>query len=633
MGKTAWIELSQKKINIEETDPELLEKYIGSRGIAAKVLYDHVDESIMPYDAKNKLIFSVGPFTGSSWPSAAGYTVTAKSPATGAYGYANGSGYFGAEIRKAGYDLLVFSGKASQPVYVYIEDDVIEILDAQVYWGLETDDVGKKLRQEHKESCVACIGPAGENKVVCANIISDDGWAASRCGMGAVMGDKNLKAVVVKAKYKPKTPKAFMNVVRRVTPEVRNHPRAREYSKWGSAILLDQKNKIGDNPTKNHSYGQFPGHDKIDARVMKKYSKKTGGCHACSVKCARYTEVKELPYKTATHLGPGWETINALGANVWNDNPELLIYCNKLCTGLGIDPTSVGGMIAFAMEAKEKGLLQDKTYNLAWGDADTMIGLIKDIAHREGDLGQLLADGVKNAGEQIGHGAEALALHCKNLELPGQDGRAVKAMGLGQGISNRGGDHLYALPNIDTLGDIDLLQSIPELAGCGPDLMDPTKTADKARMVRFTETCNAVADALGICKISFPDTYAISINDLAQGLYALGIDTSGEQLMEIGQRIVNLERMYNVRHGLRKVDDMLPERFIKEGLDVYTNPEDIEGIPVEEAELIHRDLKVDMETLLQEYYRLGGWMANGVPSVKRLKELELDACVSDFPLK
>lgn len=631
MGKTAWIDLTSHRAEVRDTEPGLLKEYIGSRGIAARVLYDRVPPEVGPYDPGNLLIFSTGPFTGTPWPSAARFTVTAKSPATGAYGYANSSGFFGPEMKKAGYDMLVFSGKSDRPVFVSIEDGQIAFHDAGALWGKNTGEVEKQLREEFPKSRVASIGPAGENRVCCASVINDYGRAAGRTGMGAVMGDKNLKAVVVRGTHSVKTPPAFMDVVRRVTPLVRNHPGAQDYTEWGTVILLNYKNKSGDNPARNHLYGQFPYGDEINAQAIRKYTKKTAGCFACSIKCSRFTEVPDGPYKTPLQEGPEYETSNALGPNVWNRDPELLIHCNYLCNELGIDTISVGVLIAFAMEAAGKGLLSDPGYSLAWGDPDTIRGLIVDISHRRGQTGALLADGVREAAERVGPEARPFALHCKNVEIPRQEPRVLKGMGLGHATSNRGADHLYALPTIDLTGNTEVVRKVPELAACGPALMDTTREDHKAAMVRWTEVCNALADMLGICKFAFTETYAIMPEDLAEGLRALGIPIREEELFRAGQRLINLERMYNVRHGFRKKDDILPPRFLSEPLDVYADPSVIGTVAPEEAERVHQGLVVDLEPMLREYYELGHWTEDGVPTPERLEELGLGDLVRDLP--
>jgi aldehyde:ferredoxin oxidoreductase len=281
------------------------------------------------------------------------------------------------------------------------------------------------------------------------------------------------------------------------------------------------------------------------------------------------------------------------------------------------------------MEAHERGLLNDRHYNLEWGDPETIIGLIKDIAYRRG-TGDLLADGVKEASARLGHGSDFFAMHVKGVELPRQEGRVLKGFGLAHATSNRGADHLYALPTIDVAGMTDVAAKV--LPECGPELMDVTSEKFKPRMVRFTEACNALADAAGICKFAFTETYALLPGDLAEGLRALGLPISDAEIMRIGQRIVNLERMYNVRHGFNRKDDYLPPRSLREPLDVYTNPEEIERAPAEQASLSRQGLTIDLDTMLDEYYALGGWTREGIPTAVRLQELGLEEVAKDLPL-
>lgn len=630
MAKTAWINLSNQKIVIKDTPEDLLVNFIGSRGIAAKTLYDLVGAEVQPFDAENALIFSTGPFTGTPWPSAARYTVTAKSPATGAYGYANSSGFFGPQMRKAGYDMFVIQGISAEPVYLHVADYQISITPAKDLWGKTTGETEDILRERHSGTKVASIGPAGENLVQIASVINDYGRAAARTGMGAVMGSKNLKAIAVKGSGKRDLPLEFKEVIKRVAPLVNQHPAAQDYTKWGTVILLNYKNRGGDNPTMNHRYGQFSKGDNLNAQAIAKYTVKNRGCFACGIKCARMTEVPDGPFKTPLQEGPEYETANALGPNVWNDNPELLIYCNKLCNEMGIDTISVGVLIAFAMETHEKGLLNDTVYNLSWGDPDTIKGLIEDISRRTGTTGSLLANGVKKASELLGGGSSRYAMQVKNVEIPRQEGRVLKAMALAHATSNRGADHLYALPTIDLTGNLDVVSKVPSLTACGPELMQTTSEKFKGEMVRYTETCNALADALGICKFAFTETYAILPKDLAEGLRALGLDITEEELFSAGERIVTLERMYNVRHGFARKDDSLPLRNLNEPLDIYVEPKDIGTIPREKADLIYEGLLVDLEPMLDDYYRLGKWDQNGIPTPERLRELGLEKCIDDL---
>ncbi|MBI9104521.1 MAG: aldehyde ferredoxin oxidoreductase family protein [Spirochaetales bacterium] len=632
MAKTAWINLSNREVSIRETPKDLLQKYIGSRGIAAKMLYDLVDKKVAPLSPENVLIFSTGPLTGTPWPSAARYTVTAKSPATGAYGYANSSGFFGPQMKKAGYDMFIIQGKSPVPVYLHVEDNDIKILSAEDLWGKETGETEDILKARHEGVKVAEIGPAGENLIQMASVINDHGRAAARTGMGAVMGSKNLKAIAVRGTKPLEIPPKFRDVIKRVAPLVNKNPAALDYNQWGTVILLNYKNRSGDNPSKNHLYGQFPMGDNLNAQAIAKYTIKNKGCFACGIKCARMTEVPDGPYKTPLQEGPEYETANSLGPNVWNDNPEVLIYCNKLCNEMGIDTISVGVLIAFAMEAHEKGLLYDEKYNLNWGDPGTIIGLIEDISRRTGTTGALLAQGVKKAAEILGGESKQFAMEVKNVEIPRQEGRVLKAMALAHATSNRGADHLYALPTIDLTGNLDIVSKVPSLKACGPELMETSSEKFKAEMVRYTEACNALADALGICKFTFTETYAILPADLAEGLRALGIDISDEELFHAGERIVTIERMYNVKHGFSRKDDTLPGRNLHEPLNVYVEPKEIGTIHEETAELVKEGLLVNLEPMLDDYYRLGGWDRNGIPLEKRLKELKMEECITDLPL-
>ncbi|MEI7884071.1 MAG: aldehyde ferredoxin oxidoreductase family protein [Clostridia bacterium] len=627
MGLQGWINLTDGTVELKKTKEEEIKKYLGGRALAAKVLYENVGVEVKPYDPENMLIFSTGAFSGTPWPSAARYTVTAKSPATGAYGYANSSGHFGPELHKAGFDLLVMQGKAAKPAYLLVEDDKITIHDASELWGKDTEETEKILTERYPGSKVAEIGVAGENLVRFAAVINDYGRAAARTGMGAVMGSKNLKAIVVKSTKKVEINPKFMETIKRVTPLVKDHPASVDYREWGTVLLLNFKNYTGDNPARNHQYGQMLINGEITAQSVKNYTIKNQGCFACSIRCARITEVKDGPFKTPVQEGPEYETSNALGANVWNHDTALLIHCNYLCNKLGIDTISAGGVIAFAMEAHEKGVFQDDKYNYNWGDSATIIGLLNDITNRVG-VGDILANGVKEASEHWGKGSDFYAMQVKGVEIPRQEGRAWKSFGLAHATSNRGADHLYALPTIDGTGNKAVADRY--LSECGPELMDPTNEAYNGTMTRFTEACNCLADALGICKFAFTETFAILPEDLAEGMTALGYEMNEEDILNVGRRVVNLERMYNIRHGMSRKDDTMPRRSLEEPLYVFKNPEDAGIIPIEEAE-IAKVLTLNLDVMLDEYYEKGQWTAAGIPTAARLEQLGLGFCVKDLP--
>jgi aldehyde:ferredoxin oxidoreductase len=348
------------------------------------------------------------------------------------------------------------------------------------------------------------------------------------------------------------------------------------------------------------------------------------GCYACPIRCSRKSEVSEGPYAVEIG-GPEYETTNALGPMCWIDDPEVIIYANHLCNLHGLDTISTGVVVAFAMEAHEKGLLDDPELSLAWGDAETLIGLIERIAHRQGN-GDLLADGVRRAAQRIGGEAGRYALHVKGMELPRQEPRVAKGFGLGHATSNRGADHLYALPAIDLGGAWDIAQRIFP-AEIVPELMETDNERFKADMVVYGEHFCAVTDALGICKFTTTEEYSLLPDDVAPGVAALwGEPVTGQDLLEIGERIVNLERLYNVREGLGRADDQLPARFIEEAVPLYGFARDPETNELQQsAEPIGHAQLYDFAAMLDRYYDLRGWSRNGIPSPATLRRLGLEA--------
>ncbi|MEW6623344.1 MAG: aldehyde ferredoxin oxidoreductase family protein [Bacillota bacterium] len=626
MGITAYINLTDKTYKLVETPAEDLHKFIGSRGYAAKILYDNVGPEVEPLSPENYLIFSPGPLTGTPWPSSARYTVTAKSPLTGIYGYANSSGHFGPEMRKAGYDALVFTGKAERPTALWIEDDRIEFLDGQEYWGMTTSEVEKALRDKYPGSKVACIGPAGENLVRIASVINDYGRAAARCGLGAVMGSKNLKAVAVKGSKRVEVPAEFKEVAQKTMKQVKDHPGSAFLREWGTALLMDPKNAVGDLPTRNHQQVQFEGNLGVNAKALKKYVLKNMACFACPIRCSRYSKVESGDFACETE-GPEYETINALGPMVGNRDIESVIYGNLLCNEMGIDTISTGVVIAFAMECKEKGYLNNEKLSLEWGNAKEIMELIKMISYRQG-LGDLLAEGVKRAAEKIGGGAEELAMHVKGMELPRQEPRVAKAYGLAHAVANRGADHLYALPTIDLAGHVEVAKKY--FNDIFPEIMEVSIEKHKARMIKFTEAYNAISDCVGVCKFSTTENFCLYPEDFSEGLNALGQKYTPEELMKAGERVVNLERMYNVRLGLNRKADQLPNRFLKEAVTVYKMVSG-DGFTLEPKEPIKKDLVINLQEMLDDYYRNRGWDNNGIPTEEKLRELGLEDLIKDLP--
>jgi aldehyde:ferredoxin oxidoreductase len=432
------------------------------------------------------------------------------------------------------------------------------------------------------------------------------------------MGRKNLKAIVARGRRPLDLPAEFRVLARRAFEQVRDHPNVTGLRDWGTVSLVAIKNQSGDLPARNHQLGQVPWAGRIDAQAIARYTHKTKGCFACPIRCGRVTRVESGPHAGDLE-GPEYESLDALGPMCWIDDPEVIIHANRLCNDLGLDTISTGVTIAFAMECHQRGLLDDSECSLEWGDADTVLGLIQRIAHRRGPsaslrtgLGDLLAEGVRRAAQTIGGDAPRYAMHVKGMEIPRQEPRIAKGFGLGHAVSNRGADHLYALPTIDLASNLDAASRLfpPEII---PALLDPDDETYKPDLV-------AVSDALGVCKFTTAETYALFPEDLAAGLSALwGREVTAEELLTAGERIVNLERLYNVRLGLSRADDHLPARFTAEPLEIYTFDHDgATGEPVHVGRLR------DFEAMLDRYYRLRGWDENGVPTPETLQRLELN---------
>lgn len=630
MALTAQIDLTTASTTITETDPQLLERFLGGRGLAARMLYDLVGPEVEPLSPENVLILSTGPLSGTAWPTSSRLHVTFKSPLTGAYGYANTGGFVGPELRHAGFDTVVIRGRAASPAFLRIEDDQITFHDAAQLWGQTTDTVHRILlgdRPMAKTGRVICIGPAGENLVRIAALINDFDRAAARCGPGAVMGSKNLKAIHVRASRKPRMTSEMRHASMTATNRVQADSKLDGLRSLGTVFLMDPKNATGDQPAKNHQLVQVPFIQEVNAASFDKYLVRHKACYACPIACSRYSAVEDGDFAVELE-GPEYETTNALGPMCWIRDPEAILYANKLCNQYGLDTISTGVTIAFAMELHEKGLLDDERLSLEWGDETTVMGLIEGIALRQG-LGDLLADGTLRAAEQIGPQAVRYAMQVKGMELPRQEPRFAKGFGLGHATSNRGADHLYGLPGLDLSGNIKAARRIfPEQVV--RTMMDPADETYKPDMLVYGENFCAVVDSLGVCKFSTAEVYSLMPDDLAPGVSAtLGGEWSGPDLLGAGERIVNLERMYNVRQGLDRKDDALPLRFIEEPAPVYDlvpDPGSEEMRP--EGEPIAIGVIRDLDAMLDRYYDLRGWSRNGIPKPDTLRRLELDDIAS-----
>lgn len=613
-GKILRVDLSKRKVQKIPLDEELARDYIGGIGFCMKILYDETGPETDPLGPDNLLIFATGPLNGTIWPSASRCQIAAKSPLTGIIGHSNSGGHFSPALKFAGYDAIVIRGVSGKPVYLVIDDGDVQLKDASHLWGKttwETDDILKEeLGDEDIQT--ACIGPAGENLVRFSGIVINRYSVAARAGMGTVMGAKKLKAIAVRGTggIRVAKPKEFMELAVKVSKALDENPLTEEYRKYGTTILMELMNAIGRLPTKNFQTGVFKDTEKIGAQALLKYITSRIACFACRLG-ESFITLRETPKGTMCGEHPEYDTLNALGSRVMINDLEFIIYAGWLCNQYGLDTDSFGTVMAFAMELWEKGIINEKDtggIDFSWGNKETVEKMIYMISKREG-FGNILAEGVKKAAEIIGRGAEKYAMHVKGLEIPAQDGRAQKSMGLSHATAARGADHLTHCCFLDETGFEDAIKErfgekyLPEMA----DRLNPKY---KGLMAKECETMAAIINSLGICVtggVLYPPIFWWDEVWKAY-VYATGIEISLDEFKKMGERICVLRRAYNVRQGLTRKDDTLPERFLKEPAP--------EGPP--------KGHVVELDQMLDEYYEVWGFdKKTGLIPRKRFEELGL----------
>lgn len=444
-GTILRVDLSNGKIKKERLKKDIGDKYIGARGLASKILYDEMDPKVDPLSPQNKLIFATGPLTGTYATSGGRYNVVTKGPLTGTIAASNSGGYFGPELKYAGYDLVIFEGRSEKPVYLYIYDDEVELRDASHLWGKNTHETTETLMEEHGDNFkVACIGPGGEKQVLFANVINDMHRAAGRTGVGAVMGSKQLKAIAVRGTKGISVGDAqgFKDEVMKAREKMLTNPVTSEgLPTYGTNILVNVINEAGIFPTRNFQEGYFPTADKISGETMAStLLLRNKGCFACIIDCGRVTAVKDGPYK-GDGEGPEYETAWAFGAQCGVDDLEAISKANYICNELGIDTITMGSTIGCAMELFEKGYVKEEEtgMDLSFGNAEALVKLTEDAGLRRG-FGDKLADGSYRLAEY--YGAPELSMSVKRQELPAYDPRGVQGMALTYATSNRGGCHV-----------------------------------------------------------------------------------------------------------------------------------------------------------------------------------------------
>lgn len=620
IGRICRVDLTREKIKAEELSEGSLRRFFGGPGLGAKILFDELKPGINPLSPENKLIFATGPMTGAVFSGDAKYGVYAKSPLTEIFGGAHASGFFGPELKFAGYDAIIVEGKAETPVYLWIHDGETELRDASQIWGKFTKETVEKIRRETREerARIACIGPGGEKLVRFACVMNDLVDAAGRTGTGAVMGSKRLKAVAVRGAQKLKLADEAK------FRELAVMANQQAWAGWGEDLhddgtdgVLDDLNATGRLPTKNFREGTFEGTEKITGETMTDTILiERKACFGCGVGCKRVVEAKEPYVVDPAYGGPEYESTAALGSFCMNDNLVAIAKANELCNKYTIDTISTGVTIAFAMECYENGLLTKEDIDgldPTWGNHNAILQLVEKIGKREG-FGNLLAEGTKRAAERIGRGAERFAMQVKGLELPMHEPRGKKGLGLSYATSIRGGCHVQA-PHDDYWGegytrDKSGFYFIPEI-GLDPSISKHRLYVgpEKAKIVTIGQNWWTVVSALGIC-IFTPFPVGIHMETLVEMISsATGWDVTARELITVGERVWNLARAFNVREGITRKDDVLPDRFsepLPDGL--------YEGQSISKAEL---------EKLKDHYYQYRGWNNNGIPTREKLEELGL----------
>jgi len=584
-GQLLRVNLTTGAITTEPIDPKIARKFVGGRGLGTYYLAKEIDPRIDPLSPENKLIFATGPLTGTIAPTGGRYMVLAKSPLSGTVACSNCGGFWGAELKFAGYDMVIFEGRSAEPVYVTIRDGDVQLHDASAYWGglvLETTDALREASGDPKAR-VAMIGPAGERLSRIACVMTDKDRAAGRSGVGAVMGSKNLKAIVVRGTgtVAEARPDEARGLIRALNQRMREHDvTGGGLPTHGTAVLVNVINASGVYPTENFQKAVFPEASEVSGEVLtEKYLTSKDVCYRCPIGCGRMTEVDGVEGG-----GPEYETIWAYTADCGVSDMPSVIRANRWCNEYGLDTISAGATIACAMEMYQRGILTDDDLDggpaLAFGSGEAIVEWTRRMGAGEG-FGAKLALGSYRLAEA--YGAAELSMSVKKLELPAYDPRGIQGHGLEYATSNRGGCHVRGY------------MISPEILGL-PEKLDPTSLEGKATWARGFQDLTAAIDSLGVCLFT---SFALGADDYTALFNAIvGEDWTAEDMTRAGERIWNLERLFNLQAGIDAAQDTLPKRLLTE--------------PIPEGPAkgqVHH-----LDALLPGYYRERGWGDDGVPT-------------------
>jgi aldehyde:ferredoxin oxidoreductase len=595
-GHILRVDLTSGQIRREKTDPNYMLNVIGGRGLNSTRLYDELKRDIDPLAPENLLLIGVGPLTGTLLAASAFMTISGKSPMTGILGDSAAGGHFGAEIKQAGYDQLIMSGRCEKPGYLFIADDHIEIRDASHLWGQDIWQTTAAIRRELNDNAVqvAAIGPAGENLVKYATVACNNSRMCGRTGMGCLFGAKNLKAVAVRGRGRltVANPPGFLELCRELDQRILIHPEYEKRNALGSTLLMKALNGIGILPTKHFQQGLCQYVDKVSGETLaREYKVKNKSCFNCNLHCSRYYITQEVEAE-----GPEFETLCSYTSRIGSDNLEFGLKMNSFLNRMGMDSLSSGETIGWAMECIQHGLLTRDDFDgldLTWGNCQAVEKLLHMIIRREG-IGDAFAEGTRSLARHFGRGSEEYAFHVKGLDMICGDPRGIKAFGLTYAIASRGGDHLRAEPFFELTGRYDEAEKrwgIREIA-------DRLADKGKAVLVEHTERQALLTDCLTMCK-NIGLSMDIMDFDFASRLLraGTGLNFTADKVDAALIGVINRDRKMNIDFGVKADQDTLPKRFTSE--------------PLKEG--ASKGQVVPVKRMVKEYYKIKGWDENGVP--------------------
>ncbi len=606
IGQILWVDLTAGKWHTEPVTADMARKWVGGSGFAAYTVYDHVPADTDPLGPENILCFFTGPLTGTLVTASSRHSVAAKSPLSGRWGEASVGGSWGRALKQAGYDGVVLTGKAAGPVYLWINDGRVEIRQADVLWGLDTYQTAEKVKGlTHAKAEVCTIGPAGERLSPIAGLFTDghEGRTAARCGLGAVSGSKKVKAIAVYGRQAPVLAEreSLRGKMKAMTPTIME--KAKGLSNFGTAGLVTPCHMLGDFPIKNWQEGLWEeGAAKISGtKLAETYLTGRFHCPGCVIGCGRQVAINDGPYAGVKGGGPEYETLGLLGASCLIDDLGAISYANELCNRYGIDTMDVGNLVAFSMEAYEKGIIgKEETggMEVRWGDPAVLIELIRGMGEGTG-FGAVLGEGFPAVVKRFGEKAQEIAMTVKGLSLPAHDPRAYNSIAVGYATANRGACHLEAFSHV-----FERALSMPEIGIDAP--LDRFQVEGKGILTAKAQNLMMIFDSLCLCKFLLMG--GVRLNDMAQWLsMATGLAFGADELLQCGERIFNLKRLFNVQCGASRKDDVLPNRILNEKRGSGGAAENLPPL----------------ETMLDEYYDYRGWDADGIPTPDRLELLGL----------